>query len=229
MDDERTIELERLHAAVTLSRGCFHQFGNMLTLIQGYGSLVKESLPAGSEDAELMARIDEAVKQASVLLDDTHRFVRGRPVDEERVDVGRVARGVSELVEGTYPRIKVPAATPDDPVHVQASPRRLFDAIMHLVLNAHEAQDAKGEIRLQVEREDGHVLVACSDSGPGMSEEELDRALEPGYTTRGGDGRFSTGLGLPAARAIAGQMGGSLELEPVPGGGLRACLRLPEA
>jgi signal transduction histidine kinase len=228
MDDERLIEIERLHAAVHLARGCFHQFGNMLTLIGGYGSLVKDSLEPGSEDAELMGRIGQAVKQASLLLDDTHRFVRGKPVAEERMDVCSVAREVSDLVESTYPRIKVPTRTPEGPVHVTGSPRRLFDALMHVVLNALEAQDGKGEIHLEVESGDGRVTLAVTDEGPGIAADEIAKALEPGFTTRDGGDLFSTGLGLPAARAIARQMKGALELEPGDGGGLRVCLRLPE-
>ncbi len=228
MDDERIIELERLHAAVLLSRGCFHQFGNMLTLIGGYGSLVKESLDPGSEEAELLGRIEAASREASALLDDTHRFVRGKPAAAEPVDACKIAREVSGLMEATYPRIKVPTRTPDGPVLVQGSPRRLFDALMHVVLNAFEAQEQKGEIRLDVERAGGEVVLAVTDGGPGIPDDAIERAMEPGFTTRDGDGAFSTGLGLPAARAIARQMDGSLDLEQAEGGGLRASLRLPE-
>jgi signal transduction histidine kinase len=173
-----------------------------------------------------MGRIDAATKQASALLDDTHRFVRGKPQESERVDACKVASEVAELMEGTFPRITMPTTMPDGPAHVQASPRRLFDGLMHLVLNAFEAMNHKGEIRLQVRRTDGQVVLAVSDSGPGIAGGDLERALEPGTT--GGGESFTTGLGLPAAAAIARQMGGSLELESPQGGGLRAELRLPE-
>jgi signal transduction histidine kinase len=229
MDDERIIEIERLNAAVQLARGCFHQFGNMLTLIGGYGSLVKDSLDPGSEEAELLERIQAASREASALLDDTHRFVRGKPAAAERVDACRVAREVSALMEATFPRITVTARTPGEPVPVMASPRRLFDALMHLVLNAFQALDGTGTIRIEVAAEGESAVLSVSDDGPGIPEKDLERVLEPGTTGRGGDDTFSTGLGLPAARAIARQVDGTLGLECPSGGGLRADLRLPLA
>jgi len=229
MDDERIIEIERLNAAVHLARGCFHQFGNMLTLIGGYGSLVKDSLDPESEEAELMERIQAASREASALLDDTHRFVRGKPAATERVDACGVAREVSALMEATFPRITVPARTPGAPVQVMASPRRLFDALMHLVLNSFQALEGKGEIRIEVATEGERVVLSVSDDGPGIPERDLERVLELGVTGHEDAGEFSTGLGLTAARAIAHQMDGTLVLACPDGGGLRADLGLPLA
>jgi signal transduction histidine kinase len=223
MDDERIIEIERMHSAVLLARGTFHQFGNLLTLVGGYASLVRSNMLAGSEDEELMIRIDEAVKQASSLLDDTHRFIRGKPVEAEALDVRRTIADVAELLGRTFPRLEVRTSLPAEKTLIQASARRLFDALMHLCLNAFEAMDRNGAIHIEAATEGPTVLITVSDEGPGIPEE----AMEAGFTTGSPDGLFKTGLGLPAVRAFAGSIDGTVELGSGPEGGGLVKIALP--
>jgi signal transduction histidine kinase len=231
MDDERIIGIARLESAVLLARGTFHQFGNHLTLVTGYASLVRSSLEPGSENESLLAKIEHAARQASSLLDETHRFVRGKPVPGEPFDCTRVVSEVSALVEATFPRLRLPTSLPGGQVRIHGSPRLLADALVHLLLNSSEALDGKGEIRMSVEtmRTGGAAiaLVSVADDGPGIAPERLGEALEPGTSGWQDRTTFRTGLGLPAARAIARMMGGALELESPPAGGLTACMRLP--
>jgi signal transduction histidine kinase len=228
MDDEQIIELERLQAAVLLSRGSFHQFGNHLTLIQGYTGLLKMSLEPGSEDAESVQRIDEAARQAASLLDETQRFVRGKRTAFEPFDVAGAIADTSRLVEATFPRLEVPFRVPEGPVHVRGSKRWFHDALMHLVLNAQDAMEGRGKIRITAELEEGPgVLVVVRDSGPGIPEKMRKKVLEPGYTSGTIDPYYRTGLGLSAVRAIVRGMEGSLDLAGHGEEGLSVKMRFP--
>jgi hypothetical protein len=72
-------------------------------------------------------------------------------------------------------------------------------------------------------RSGGEAEVYLRDHGPGLTEEVRARVFEPFFTTK----PRGTGLGLAIARDLAERLGGRLNLEPAPGGGTRACLRLP--
>jgi len=228
MDKERIIEIERLQSALLVSRGTFHQFGNHLTLINGYTGLIKMSLAPGSEEYDLVDRVDGAVKQASTLLDATHAFVRGKPTSPSRIDCAKVVSEVCHLVDDTFPMLEMQVDLPGDPVWVTADSRRLQDAVVHLVLNAFEAMGQRGEITVAVRRIEGEVQIGIADGGPGMESSDIEKSREEWFTTGRKDGLFATGLGLPASRAIVEEMGGRLVLESTSGEGLEARLVLPE-
>ncbi len=79
------------------------------------------------------------------------------------------------------------------------------------------------------EEGDSAVLVAVSDSGPGVSDEELDKIFNRRYRSGGTEERnvSGSGLGLYIARQIVNAHGGSLWAEHATGGGLTVYLRLP--
>lgn len=229
MDDERIIELERLHSATVLARGVFHQFGNMLTLISGYASLARMSLAPGSEEEQQLERIENAVKQTSSLLDDTHRFIRGKPVPAGTVDCVKTAREASRLLEAVFPRLEVETRFPRGDASVTGSPRDLNDALIHLAINSYESMDRQGKVLIEVRTDDHAIALLVSDRGPGIPPELLDRVLEPGFSGRTDGELFTTGLGLSAARAITERMGGTMSLESRPGGGLTVSMSFPRA
>jgi C4-dicarboxylate-specific signal transduction histidine kinase len=89
----------------------------------------------------------------------------------------------------------------------------LRQALLALVANAKEAVEAvpEPEILLAAEADDGGVKFVVQDNGPGIPHEDRERVFEPGYTTRPGARRL--GIGLAAARVLAGQLGGRVWVE----------------
>jgi len=76
---------------------------------------------------------------------------------------------------------------------------------------------------LSAQCENGSVVVAVADKGRGIAADQIDKVLEPFYTTRIG----GTGLGLPIARQLAVAHGGNLAIESNPGVGTTITVRLP--
>jgi signal transduction histidine kinase len=102
---------------------------------------------------------------------------------------------------------------------VRGDPTRLRQAIANLVANGlrHGTR-----VTIHVTGEDGHVVVAVSDDGPGV-----DTEIDP--FAHGTSGVGSTGIGLWLARGIVEAHGGSLELADAPDAGARFRLALPSA
>ncbi|TVQ30197.1 MAG: PAS domain S-box protein [Phycisphaeraceae bacterium] len=119
------------------------------------------------------------------------------------------------------------ADIPAVPVSVAVPPHRLTQAVLNLVLNAAEAVDTNGRIRLCAESLEGGRLVRISvaDNGVGMNEEVRRRCLDPFFTTKK-RGR-GTGLGLALVQGIAQAAGGSVEVDSRPGAGTTIALILP--
>jgi signal transduction histidine kinase len=72
-------------------------------------------------------------------------------------------------------------------------------------------------------------VVAVSDSGKGISTDELERVFEAGARGRSAEGTDGTGTGLATVRTLMDRMGGEVWAEPLPGGGVRICLRFAPA
>jgi signal transduction histidine kinase len=117
---------------------------------------------------------------------------------------------------------------PEPTPWVLADPRALRNALGNLMQNAVTFSPAGGTVRVAIQPTVQGVAIEICDDGPGLPEDDLTRVLSPfemgDYAlTRTTDG---AGLGLPTARLLCQVMGGDLELENRPDGGLRAVVVL---
>jgi signal transduction histidine kinase len=128
-------------------------------------------------------------------------------------------------------RIDIEFEPPADPITISIDPAQIEDAVLNLIINAIEAVDGDGQVKIRVVRSqnDGaenfedEAIVEISDNGRGISEEDLTRIFKPFFTTR----EAGTGLGLPAVRRIARAHGGRVEVSSSPGEGSTFSIRLP--
>lgn len=113
------------------------------------------------------------------------------------------------------------AQTPTDldEVLVAAPTPLLVAAVRPLIENAQ--RHGTGDVRLEVTREQRHVVVSVVDDGPGVRADHLEVVFEPGHSTR----HDGSGLGLPLARRMASAAGAEIVARPGPGG--RFDLRVP--
>jgi len=109
---------------------------------------------------------------------------------------------------------------------VRANPRELEHVFFHLLVNAAQAVESDGTIRVETRREDDRVVVRIADDGRGIRPELLDRVFDPFFTTKApGEG---SGLGLSICHTIMKGLGGSLSFDSEPGGGTVFRVRLPK-
>jgi two-component system nitrogen regulation sensor histidine kinase NtrY len=163
--------------------------------------------------------IDERARHLRAFLDEYGKLARlpkPRPVS---VPWGPFLEGVRAL----WPALKVENAS-KRPGHLD--PAQIQQVIINLVKNAYEAAGSDSEVGLTVEMaQEGGFRITVLDRGPGMSDEALQSALYPFYTTKP-DG---SGLGLALCREIVDQHQGRLTLARRDGGGMAVSFWLPDA
>jgi putative PEP-CTERM system histidine kinase len=107
---------------------------------------------------------------------------------------------------------------------VAADPEEIQSVVTNLVLNAYEATGEGGRIEVVTSRENGWVLVAVTDDGPGMSKEFLANSLfKPFQTTK----KNGLGIGLYQSKTVVEAHGGRIEVESAPGSGTTFRVFLP--
>jgi CheY-like chemotaxis protein len=143
------------------------------------------------------------------------------------------------LVSTIGPNVAVTVAIDPDLPPVKADPHQLEMALINLGVNARDAMDGAGRIRIAAARasvaaadipgltEGVYVRLSLRDSGKGMDAATQARAVEPFFSTKGvGQG---TGLGLSMAHGLASQLGGALTIDSAPGMGTEVTIWLPES
>ena len=108
---------------------------------------------------------------------------------------------------------------------VYCSPNQLNQVFMNLFINASQAIDGKGEIRISTRADDANVCIRIADSGKGILPEHLPKIFDPGFTTKGTG--VGTGLGLSICYNIIQKHKGSITVESKPGQGTEFTITLP--
>jgi len=180
----------------------------------------------------------EAAERAKVLVQRLLAFSRRQPLQTSAVDIAQLIEGMAELVSSTIgPQIKVAVEIAPDLTPAVADPNQLEMAILNLSMNARDAMDSGGVLRISAGHETvppGHatelppgdyVRLSVADTGAGMDEATRARAIEPFFSTKGiGKG---TGLGLSMVHGLASQLGGVLTVTSTKGVGTNVELWLP--
>ena len=212
--------------AAQLTSGVAHDFANLLTIILGLQSRL-ERTPLPDEDRALVSGTLAAARRGGVLLDRI-ASISGRPALKlGPTDLHALLEDLRLLASATLPpqtRLEAHFAGPLPRLSLDAG--GLQDALLNLILNARDAMAAAGGVIRICARNlrDTWLEIRVEDDGPGFSTSALDRALEPFFTTKGGEG---SGLGLSMVSDHITLSGGSIRLMNRPEGGAVVSLRLP--
>jgi two-component system, NtrC family, sensor kinase len=219
-------EKERLASLGILAAGVAHEVNTPLAGISSYAQMLLADTDRADPRYDILKKMERQTFRASRLVRDLLEFARGRHGAPEPIDLSRVVRESIDAAEPALAerRIRVRTEGVDLPRPAVGSAREIEQVIVNLLLNARDASPEGGELEVEVTQEaDAHV-VCVADRGRGLSEEARRRAFEPFYTTRSSGG---TGLGLFLAREIVSRHGGTIALDPRPGGGACAVMTLP--
>jgi PAS domain S-box-containing protein len=218
--EEALRQSQKLEAMGQLTGGVAHDFNNLLTPIIGsLGAL-------------------QSAERARMLVQRLLAFARRQPLQARAVDVAALVRGMGHLIGSTMgPQIKVVVEAPEQLPNAKADPNQLEMALLNLSVNARDAMPEGGTLRITASPETlgithrtelppgDYVRLSVADSGCGMDEATIARAVEPFFSTKGvGKG---TGLGLSMVHGLASQLGGALTISSRIGIGTNIDLWLP--
>ncbi|WP_298258574.1 PAS domain-containing sensor histidine kinase [Bradyrhizobium sp.] len=231
---EALLQSQKMEAIGHLTGGIAHDFNNLLMAIQGSLELLQRRLPG--HDPKIARLIDNAVqgtRRGAALTQRMLAFARRQELKLVPLDVRDVVQQMTNLLQGSLgPSVRVETRFPPELPKVAADATQLELALLNLAINGRDAMPNGGAITIgATERADvpglkagNYLCVSVTDTGTGMDEETLKRAMEPFFTTKGvGKG---TGLGLPMVHGMAEQSGGKLLLKSTPGKGTAAELYL---
>lgn len=229
---------QKMEAMGQLTGGVAHDFNNLLTPIVGSLDLLQRKGVGGEREQRLIAGAIQSAERARLLVQRLLAFARRQPLQPVPVDIADLVNGMGDLVESTTgPQIRVSLQAEDKLPLAKADANQLEMALLNLAVNARDAMPHGGELRIAATAESidndhalslpsgTYVRLSVADTGNGMSEETLSRAIEPFFSTKGiGKG---TGLGLSMVHGLAAQLGGNLTINSQPGVGTTVALWLP--
>jgi signal transduction histidine kinase len=225
----RLTEAQRLAAAGELAASVAHEIRNPLAAIVNATTLLaaEETLTADERATTLTAIKTEARRLNRILSDfllfalpSTPRLVEG-DVQEVVQHVAGLIRDDGARARGVDLDVRVEPALPA----VAHDPDLMAQVLWNVALNGVEAMEGRGRLRFEVRRDNGHVVMAVSDTGCGIPDDDLRRIFEPFYSRK----RGGSGLGLTIARRIVESHGGRIDVESAPGAGTRFSILLPAA
>ena len=241
--EQLALRAQRMTSIGTLASGIAHDLNNVLSPIL----LSIQLLLAEETDErlrEVMGTIQTSAQHGAEMVAQVVSFARG--VDGQRVplDLRTLLADVHRMARDTFPKdLHLEHHVAPDLPAVVGDPTQLHQVLVNLAVNARDALRgvAPGRLILRAEPCDltaseaavldlfggPYVRIEVEDTGPGMTEDVLDRIFEPFFTTKPqGEG---TGLGLSTSRAIVTSHGGALDVTSTLGQGSCFTILLPAA
>jgi PAS domain S-box-containing protein len=242
---ERMMQMQKMEAIGQLTGGVAHDFNNLLMVIIGNLEVAQRNVQAEKGSATRLKRvIDSAIRGAQRAATLTQRllaFSRRQPLDPKLIDLNKLVVGEVDFLQRTLgERIQVEAVGGAGLWKVAVDVNQLQGALLNLAVNARDAMPEGGKLTLETSNafldEDycranpevqrgQYVLMAVTDNGAGMTEEVMNRAFEPFFSTKAiGEG---TGLGLSQVYGFIKQSGGHIKIYSEPGEGTTVKIYLP--
>ena len=228
--EQQTIESERLNALTLLAAGVAHEIGNPLNSLNIHLQLIEREARKldGAKGAELQESVEVARAEINRLDSIITQFLRAIRPTRPQLRPENINTIVEEAVRFFALEIKdrdvvVEQELRSDLPLLELDRDQMKQAFYNVIKNSFEAMKSRGILRIRTDLDESHVIVRFTDTGGGISAENLSRVFEPYFTTK----TSGTGLGLLIVRRIVREHGGELSIESSEGKGLTLTIRLP--
>ncbi len=225
------IQRERLHVLEQVTGGIAHDINNSLLAVNLYSELILQH-EENPQTRKWTEGVHTAARDISSIVLRLRQF-NGRSVDQESTTPIDLKNLVEEALQLTRPKWHDDALRQQKDISVsldtQVNPTIVGDAsglrsvLTNLIFNAVDAIQHAGNVVVRVAEEGSTAIFEVVDNGKGMDSDDLQRCLEPFYTTKKG----GTGLGLSVCHGIVKSHGGKLEIISTPGVGTTIRVILP--
>ncbi len=223
--ERKFFQAQKMESVGRLAGGIAHDFNNLLMIILGSAELIRAD--KGNTD-KLATDIVQAADQGARLTRQLLAFSRQQVLQVKRVDLGAIVqRGVRVLRRLIGEDVALEMTVASDPLWIRADPAQIEQLLMNLAVNARDAMPHGGALTLEVAREAERAVMRVIDSGVGMDDETLSRAIEPFFTTK--EVGRGTGLGLSTVFGVVRQSGGEMQIQSAPGEGTAVQISFPIA
>jgi len=242
--EEQLRQSQKVEAIGQLTGGIAHDFNNLLAVIIGNAEALESPSASGRRSTQELARtILNAADQAASLTNRLLAFARKQPLDPKPTDLQRFTEGLAPMLRRTLGEdVEVKLEIAPELWKVKVDRHQLEASLLNLAINSRDAMPRGGSITIAAANsaiDEGnaamlgaihpgeYVQLSITDDGEGIAPENLDRVVEPFFTTKpAGKG---TGLGLSMVYGFAKQSDGHMSIHSEVGKGTTVHLYLPRA
>ncbi len=235
-------QAQKMESIGLLAGGIAHDFNNLLAAILGNVNLARDGIPDSDEElGGYLREVEEAAERAAALTRQLLVVGRREKIAPRSVDLNALTRRLLELLRGALgERVRLAFEPADGNVTVRVDPGQLEQVLLNLCINARDAMNDGGAIRLATEsvvfdeadcrtapwaRPGRFAGIRVTDQGCGMEPNVLRHIFEPFFSTKGvGQG---TGLGLSIVYGIVQQNEGLIDIDSEPGRGTTVFVLFP--
>ena len=224
----RLVTQERIAALGRAAAQVAHEVKNPLAGLLLYSLHLKSKSDNFSESQTyLVDKIVETINHLNSRVEQILGFAGPVNLDLQAGNLNEIVNDILELLRPqlTAKKIEVRLSPANPAAYAIVDESSIRGALMNLILNAIEASPERGVLSISSERIDQSLRLQITDAGPGIDEEKATKIFEPFYTTKAG----GLGLGMPYARKIIEQHGGTISLNSRPGEGTTISVVLPAA
>ena len=231
LTDRKRLEADLLHAQKMeaigrLAGGVAHDFNNLLQVVAGNCELLQGGTFGSTDANRMLHEIHQQAERGTQLVRRLLVFSRRESYAPTGIDLGEVLRGAETLVRRLLKEnIDLVVELTEEPLPVTGDGGQLEQVLMNLVVNASDVMPGGGTLEIRSGEEAGDVWFSVADTGPGISEDMLDKVFDPYFTTK--SAAQGTGLGLAVVDGIVSVHGGRIEVDNRPGNGIEFKIFLP--
>ena len=224
--EETSRRQDRLAAIGRMAASIAHEIRNPLAAMRGSIQMLRSEMDNDSSQAELMEIILRESDRLNQIITDFLSYARPRSLTQARVDVGDLLHQTFALLRHSPeigPNQTVAEELPPEPIFAEADEGQLKQVFWNLARNALQAMPSGGTLRATLkENSDNRLRISFSDTGRGMSPDQVEHLFEPFSSTTGG-----TGLGLSIVYQIIRDHGGTINVRSREGQGTTITIELP--
>ncbi len=233
--EEELLKIRKLESLGVLAGGIAHDFNNILSAIFGNIELTRRMIGRDSEPASLLDDALKACGRAEKLTKQLLTFAKGGEPIKETASLAQLIQDSADFVlHGS--RVSCMYDFPDDLWRVHVDKGQISQVIQNIIINAGQAMPDGGTIRITCANSDGgatepfpdvqvkkYVKIVLSDTGIGISSENIDKIFDPFYSTK----EKGSGLGLAICHSIVTKHQGRIFVESTPNVGTTFTIYLP--
>ena len=233
------IQSEKMASLGQLVAGVAHEINTPIGALNSNNSILMkcfEKLKDKTENIPATVRIfdtvkeinqinNEAIRRINNIVKSLKNFARLDEAELKKVDIHEGIKNTIMLINHEIKNKITIIEDYGDIPQVKCYPNALNQVFMNILVNAYQSINHKGTITIKTELKDNKIIISITDTGKGISQENISKIFDPGYTTKGVG--VGTGLGLSICYQIIEKHNGHIKVDSNSGIGTKFTIELP--